>query len=217
MRLLVLGPPGSGKGTQAAILSDKLGVPHISTGEMFRKAIRNGSELGLLAQNFIHRGELVPDGVTIALVRERLGQEDCRAGYLLDGFPRTVEQGRAFDNMLNHLGQTIDRVIYLDVPITRLIQRLTARRVCGVCGSVYHMENKKPKTEGICDQCGGPVEQRDDDSEETVLNRLDVYNQMTKPLAGFYQEKDLLCSVSGDLSIEETTRIIFQSCLRRDN
>ncbi len=213
MRLLVVGPPGSGKGTQAAILSERLHIPHISTGEMFRQAIKQGSPLGVLAQKYISQGELVPDDVTVALVRERISQEDCLTGYLLDGFPRTIEQGRALDVALEQLGQQIDRVIYLDVPTEKIIERLTARRVCGNCGSVYHMESKRPANEGVCDRCGGPLLQREDDREETVRKRMEVYQLVTRPLAEFYRDKNLLCSIHGDLSIDDTTQRIVTDCL----
>ncbi len=213
MRFLVMGPPGSGKGTQAAILSDMLQIPHISTGEMFRDAIKTGSELGELAAGYINKGELVPDTITEAIVKERLSQEDCQEGYLLDGFPRTLEQGKALDTILRDVGKNIDCVINLDVPIGDIVDRLTARRICGVCGAVYHLEEKKPLVEGICNFCGGSIVQRADDSEETVRKRLDIYLEATKPLVGFYQDKGLLCSIVGNLSIEETTHRIMEDCL----
>ena len=212
MRLLVMGPPGSGKGTQAAILSDKLNIPHISTGEMFRDAIKMDSELGRLAARYINKGELVPDEVTEAIVKERLGQEDCRNGYLLDGFPRTLTQGRALDSILHDVGNNIDCVIYLDVPTQDIVSRLTARRICGVCGAVYHMQEKPSREEGVCDLCGGNIVQREDDTEETVRKRLGIYNDATRPLVDFYQQKDLLCAIEGNLSIDETTEQIMNGC-----
>jgi adenylate kinase len=212
MRLLVMGPPGSGKGTQAAILSDKLNITHISTGEMFRDAIKMGSELGELAARYINKGELVPDEITEAIVKERLGQEDCRKGYLLDGFPRTLTQGRALDSILLDLRNDIDRVIYLDVPTQDIVSRLTARRICGVCGAVYHLQEKIPREEGVCDLCGGNIVQREDDTEETVRKRLSIYNDATRPLVDFYQQKNLLCAIKGNLSIDETTELIVTGC-----
>lgn len=212
MRLLVMGPPGSGKGTQAAILSDKLNIAHISTGEMFRDAIKVGSELGELAARYINKGELVPDEITEAIVKERLGQEDCRKGYLLDGFPRTLTQGRALDSILLDLRNDIDCVIYLDVPTQDIVSRLTARRICGVCGAVYHLQEKIPREKGVCDLCGGKIVQRDDDTEETVRKRLSIYNDATRPLVEFYQQKELLCTIEGNLSIDETTERIMTGC-----
>ena len=212
MRLLVMGPPGSGKGTQAAILSDRLNIPHISTGEMFRDAIKMDSELGELAARFINQGELVPDDITEAIVKERLAQEDCRNGYLLDGFPRTLAQGEALDSILREVGNNIDHVINLDVPAEDIVSRLTARRICGVCGAVYHLQEKPPQKEGICDLCGGKIVQRADDTEGTVLKRLDIYNEATRPLVDFYHKKSLLCRVTGNLSIAETTERILQGC-----
>ncbi|QRN85367.1 adenylate kinase [Clostridia bacterium] len=212
MRLLVMGPPGSGKGTQAAILSDRLNIPHISTGEMFRDAIKMDSELGKLAARYINKGELVPDEITEAIVKERLSQEDCQEGYLLDGFPRTLIQGRALDSILHDVGNNIDCVIYLDVPTQDIVSRLTARRICGVCGAVYHLQEKPPRVEGVCDSCGGEIVHREDDTEETVRKRLCIYNDATRPLVDFYQQKNLLCTIEGNLSIDETTERIVSGC-----
>lgn len=214
MRLLVMGPPGSGKGTQAAILSKTLNIPHISTGEMFREAIRADSELGRLAARYINHGDLVPDDVTEAIVEERISQEDCRCGYLLDGFPRTLEQGLALDRILERTGDDIDHVVYLDVPTSAIVARLTKRRVCGECGAVYHLEEKRPRQPGVCDVCGGRIVHRADDTEQTVRKRLEIYNDVTRPLVAFYREKDLLCAVEGTHSIEDTTRRIVKECFK---
>lgn len=214
MRLLVMGPPGAGKGTQAAILSQKLGIPHISTGEMFRKAMQERTGLGRMAQEYISRGELVPDTVTEALVKERITREDCRSGYLLDGFPRNLEQGKDLDRVLKELGHRIDAAIYLDVPNREILCRLTKRRVCQSCARVYHLENQPPETADRCDACGGTLAQREDDREETVKRRLKVHRQATRPLMSFYRHKGLLCVISGDLSVQETFRQIVAFCLK---
>lgn len=203
MRLLIMGPPGAGKGTQAALIKDTYNIVHISTGDMFRKAMKNETPLGKLAKEYIDKGELVPDSVTISLVRERLQEEDCEKGFLLDGFPRTIAQAIALDDMLSELNIKIDKVINVEVPDEDLIERITGRRICLNCGAGYHVKNQPPKVEGICDNCHGLLYQRDDDSEETIKNRLVVYNRQTKPLLEYYKNAGILATIEGKGTIEE--------------
>jgi len=203
MRLLIMGPPGAGKGTQAILIKNFYKIPHISTGEMFRKAISKNNALGLLAKKYIDKGELVPDGVTIILVKERLREEDCNNGFLLDGFPRTIAQAKALDEILDNLKTKIDWVINLVVDDDTLIIRIVGRRICKNCGATYHIENNKPLQENICDNCGSELHQRYDDIEETVVNRIKVYHNQTKPLLEYYQAKDLIKNINGIGSIED--------------
>ncbi|GAW90889.1 adenylate kinase [Calderihabitans maritimus] len=203
MRLLLMGPPGAGKGTQAEGLIEKLKVPHISTGDMFRKAIKEGTELGRKAKEYMDAGQLVPDEVTVGIVKERLQEPDCQQGFLLDGFPRTVAQAEALDKILSELDMNLDAVINIEVPREKLIERLTGRRVCRNCGATYHVIFNPPSEPGKCDNCGGELYQRSDDTEETVANRLDVYKKQTEPLIAFYEGKGLLKRINGDQSIEK--------------
>lgn len=202
MRLILLGPPGAGKGTQAEKLSESFGIPHISTGDMFREAVAAGTSLGLQAKSFMDSGRLVPDEVTIGIVRERLQRCDCRKGFLLDGFPRTVPQAQALDEILGELSEELDAVVSIDVPEDKLVRRLSRRRVCRGCGTIYHLETKPPAPDGKCKVCGGELYQRDDDSEKTVRRRLEVYRLQTEPLIRYYEERGLLRQVSGDNDIE---------------
>lgn len=202
-RLLIMGPPGAGKGTQAALIKDYYKIVHISTGDMFRKAMKNETPLGRLAKEYIDKGELVPDSVTISLVRERLQEEDCEKGFLLDGFPRTIAQAIALDDLLSELNIKIDKVINIQVPDEDLISRITGRRVCLNCGASYHVANQPSKVDGICDNCHGLLYQRDDDSEETIKNRLVVYNSQTKPLLEYYKNSGTLESINGTGTVEE--------------
>lgn len=204
MNLLIMGPPGAGKGSQAVLIKDYYKIPHISTGDMFRDAINSKTKLGVLAKAYIDKGELVPDSVTIDLVRERLQADDCKNGFLLDGFPRTIAQAEALGKILEELDKKIDKVINLIVDESILILRISGRRVCEDCGATYHIENKKPQNDGICDVCGGKLIHRADDSVETVTNRIKVYLEKTKPLLDYYQEKGLLVNVDGSRVIEET-------------
>ncbi|KKM12652.1 adenylate kinase [Clostridiales bacterium PH28_bin88] len=201
MRLLLMGPPGAGKGTQAEVLTSKLEVPHISTGDMFRKAIKEGTELGRKAKEYMDAGQLVPDEVTIGIVRERLNEPDCAKGFLLDGFPRTVPQAEALDRILASTGRGLDAVLNIEVPREKLVDRLTGRRVCRACGATYHVLFNPPKAGGVCDHCGGELYQRSDDTVETVENRLDVYERQTAPLIAYYRDKGLLQSINGDQPI----------------
>ena len=189
MNLVLMGLPGAGKGTQAEKIVEKYNIPHISTGDMFRAAIKEGTELGLKAKSFMDKGELVPDEVTIGIVRERLSKDDCKKGFLLDGFPRTVAQAEALENILSELNRPIDYVINVDVDKDILMERLTGRRICKECGATYHLVFNPPAKEDVCDRCGGELYQRADDNAETVQNRLDVNLKQTKPLLSFYEDK----------------------------
>lgn len=203
MKIILMGPPGAGKGTQAEKLVDVYQIPHISTGDMFRKAQKDGTELGLKAKSYMDQGKLVPDEVTVGIVKERLAEEDCKDGFLLDGFPRTVQQADALDGILNELGMALDRVVNIEVDKGFLVDRLTGRRVCKGCGASYHIVSRIPKTEGICDRCGGVLYQRADDTVETVSNRLDVYAAQTAPLIDYYQSKGIMSSIDGSKSMDE--------------
>ena len=189
--IILVGPPGAGKGTIAKKLVS-LGLTHISTGDMFREAIKQGTPLGKLAESYINAGNLVPDEVTIGLVKERLSQPDCANGYLLDGFPRTIPQAEALEELTKNISRPIETVINLDCDEQELIKRISGRRVCKVCGTPYHIVNVKPKVEGICDNCGGELIQRKDDNEEALKVRLQHYVQDTEPLLGFYEKRNLL-------------------------
>jgi adenylate kinase len=201
VNIVLMGLPGAGKGTQAEKIIEKYGIPHISTGDMFRAAIKEGTELGLKAKSFMDNGDLVPDEVTIGIVRERLSKEDCLKGFLLDGFPRTVAQAEALENILSDLGKKMNYVINIEVDKDILMERLTGRRICKECGATYHLIFNPPKEEGVCDRCGGELYQRADDNEETVQNRLDVNIQQTKPLLDYYEDKGYLKNIDGQQDI----------------
>lgn len=203
MNLILMGPPGAGKGTQAEVLVDLYQIPHISTGDMFRKAQKDGTALGLKAKSYMDQGQLVPDEVTIGIVRERLAEDDCRNGFLLDGFPRTVQQADALDGILIELDTKLDCVLNIAVEKDFLVERLTGRRVCRACGATFHIAFKAPKVENVCDKCGGELYQRNDDKIETVSNRLDVYAAQTAPLIEYYQSKGIMKMVDGSKSMEE--------------
>lgn len=198
-----MGLPGAGKGTQAERIVEKYGIPHISTGDMFRAAMKEGTELGLQAKSFMDKGELVPDEVTIGIVRERLSKEDCQMGFLLDGFPRTVPQAEALENLLADLQKKIDYVININVDKSILMDRLTGRRICKDCGSTYHLVFNPPAKEGVCDRCGGELYQRADDNAETVQNRLDVNIKQSAPLLAFYEDKGYLRTIDGQQDINK--------------
>lgn len=201
-----MGLPGAGKGTQAEKINEKYNVPHISTGDMFRLAIKEGTDLGIKAKEYMDQGALVPDEVTIGIVRERLMKDDTKNGFLLDGFPRTIAQAEGLEALLTELNRSIDFVIHVDVPEEKLVERLSGRRICPTCGTAYHVEFNPPKEEGICDKDGSALIQRDDDKAETVKNRLSVNIEQTQPLLDFYQEKGYLARVNGDQDIE----VVFQ-------
>jgi adenylate kinase len=201
--VILFGPPGAGKGTQAAILAEKTGLVHITTGELFREAIRQETELGKQAKLYYDRGQLVPDHLTIAVLLERLSQADCARGCILDGFPRTLEQASALDEALAREGRAIDKVGYIQVPEDELLSRLSGRWNCRQCGSVYHQRFQPPRQAGRCDQCGGELYQREDDKPETVRKRLEVYSQQTAPLIDYYRARGKLVEIDGDKPVEE--------------
>jgi len=210
MRLILMGGPGAGKGTQAGPLVEKFKFPHISTGDMFRAAIKEGTAMGLKAKSFMDAGGLVPDEVTIGIVADRLAMPDCAAGFLLDGFPRTLAQGSALADILDRLGMKLDAVINIEVAHEVLIPRLTGRRICRTCGASFHMVFNKPEKQGVC-KCGGELYQRSDDTIETAENRLSVYNKQTEPLIAFYQEKGLVKQINGDQAIDKVFQDILQA------
>lgn len=207
MNLILLGAPGAGKGTQAENICEKLSIPAVSTGNMLREAMANGTEMGLKAKSFIDAGKLVPDEVVIGIINERLKQDDCQNGFILDGFPRTIPQAEALDEM----GVRIDRVIDIEVPDEKIASRLSGRRVCLKCGATYHTEFKKPKADGVCDACGDALVQRKDDMPETVLDRLKTYHEQTEPLKGFYEKKGILRVVEGQEEVADTTALTFKA------
>ena len=207
MKLLLLGAPGAGKGTQAEVLSAKLNIPTISTGNILRAAIKDGTPTGLKAKSYMDNGQLVPDEVVIAIVAERLAQEDCANGFILDGMPRTLPQAEALDKA----GVKLDHVLSIEISDEEIEQRMSGRRVCAQCGASYHIVARPTKVEGVCDSCGGPVVLRDDDKPETVRQRLAVYHEQTEPLKGYYQSKGLLSSVDNQPTIEATTKVILEA------
>lgn len=210
MKLILLGAPGAGKGTQAEILSRMLSIPHISTGDIFRENIRNGTKLGLKAKSFMDKGLLVPDELTVNIVKERIREDDCKNGFLLDGFPRTINQAESLDAVLDSLGTKLDAVINLEVTDDVIVKRMAGRRICTNCGKSYHIVNLPPKVEGICDSCGSKLILRDDDKEETVLERLRVYKEKTMPLIDYYEKKGILFHFDGSKEIMETTNEIIE-------
>lgn len=211
LRAVLLGPPGAGKGTQAVRLVEKYEIPHISTGDIFRKNIKEGTELGKKAQEYMNAGALVPDELVVDLVKDRLQQDDCKNGFLLDGFPRTIFQAEKLDEFLSESNLKMDIVINLKVEKEALIKRLTGRRVCKDCGASYHIVNIPPKKEGVCDICGGELIQRKDDNIETVENRINVYEEQTAPLIGYYREAGSLVDFDGEASLDEVFDAIVQA------
>ena len=207
MKLILLGAPGAGKGTQAEVISDKLSIPAISTGNIIREALANGTEMGLKAKSFFDAGQLVPDDVVIGIIKERLAKDDCAAGFILDGFPRTIPQAEALDAM----GVIIDRVISIEVADENIVRRMSGRRVCKACGSSYHLEYKKPAVDGVCNACGGELVQRKDDHPDTVLDRLHVYHEQTEPLKGYYEKKGILRIVEGQEEVADTTALTLKA------
>ena len=207
MKLILLGAPGAGKGTQAEILSAKLGIPTISTGNILRAAIKEGTPIGLEAKGYMDAGKLVPDSVIIGIVAQRLQQSDCQKGFILDGVPRTIGQAEALDAQ----GVTFDHVISIEISDQEIVERMAGRRVCQSCGAPYHVKAKPPKQEGVCDSCGGALVQREDDKAETVLNRLTVYHNETEPLKGYYQGKGILVPVANQPTIEATTKVLLEA------
>ncbi|HEX3032246.1 MAG TPA: adenylate kinase [Bacillota bacterium] len=203
MNLLIMGPPGAGKGTQAEVLVKELKITHISTGDMFRAAIKEGTEMGLKAKEYMDAGKLVPDEVVVGMVKERLAKPDCKNGFLLDGFPRTIPQADALGATLEQLGIKLDGVLNVAVPREKLMERLTGRRICKACGASYHVVFNPPKEADKCDSCGGELYQRDDDNEATVGNRLDVYEAQTQPLIDYYAKSGVLIQINGDQEIKK--------------
>lgn len=203
MKIIMLGAPGAGKGTQAKMIAEKYSIPHISTGDIFRANIKNGTELGMEAKKYMDQGLLVPDELTVRILLDRVAQEDCKNGYVLDGFPRTIPQAEVLDEALTKLGDKIDFAVNVDVPDENIVRRMSGRRACLNCGATYHIEHIPPKKEGICDTCGSELVLRDDDKPETVKNRLDVYHKQTQPLIDFYTEKGVLKTVDGTLPMDE--------------
>jgi adenylate kinase len=211
MDLVMLGPPGAGKGTQAALLAEELGVPHVATGDLFREALKSETELGLTAKSYMERGELVPDEVTVAMVRERLHEPDSESGVILDGFPRTIEQAEALKALLAEQGRAIDAALFIDAAEDELVRRLSSRWTCRNCQAVYNVISNPPREEGKCDICGGELYQRADDVPETVRNRIRVYWQQTRPLVDYYQDQGLLITIKSEGGIERVQQKIQEA------
>jgi adenylate kinase len=211
MRLMILGAPGAGKGTQAVILSQKLQIPHISTGDIFRSNIKNETPLGKLAKQYIDSGALVPDEVTIGIVKDRLSEPDCSNGFILDGFPRTITQAERLDSILEEMGTKLDMVINIDADDDVIIRRLSGRRVCPECSTIFHINSSEGARKGICEKCGAKLIQREDDREQTIINRLETYHKQTEPLISYYKGKKILVEVPGQGLIAETTAEIYKA------
>lgn len=207
MNLILLGAPGAGKGTQAEKICEKYNIPAVSTGNIIREALKNGTDMGLKAKSYIDAGALVPDEVVIGIIKERLAEDDCKNGFILDGFPRTIPQAEALDTM----GINIDKVVDIEVPDEKIASRLSGRRVCLKCGATYHLEYKKPQNEGICDVCGDELVQRKDDKPETVIDRLNVYHEQTEPLKDYYAKTGKLVVVEGQEEVADTTALVFKA------
>lgn len=207
MKLILLGAPGAGKGTQAEIISEKYNIPTVSTGNIIRAALKNGTEMGIKAKSYIDAGELVPDNAVIGIIKERLSEPDCKKGYILDGFPRTIPQAVALDDM----GFVIDAALSIEVADSEIVKRMSGRRVCEKCGASYHTEYKKPDVEGVCNICGGSLVIRKDDEPETVKNRLNVYHEQTEPLKDFYKSCGKLIEVQGQDEVKDTTRLVLEA------
>lgn len=203
MKIIMLGAPGAGKGTQAKMIAEKYGIPHISTGDIFRANIKNGTELGMKAKSFMDKGELVPDELTVSMLLDRVGQPDCKEGYVLDGFPRTIPQAEELDRALSGRNEQIDFAVDVDVPDENIVKRMSGRRACLKCGATYHLEHIPPRKEGVCDTCGSELVLRDDDKAETVLKRLQVYHEQTQPLIDFYTRKGILKTVDGTQDMKD--------------
>ncbi len=210
MKIIMLGAPGAGKGTQAKQIAEKYQIPHISTGDIFRANIKNGTELGKKAKTYMDQGALVPDELTVALVIDRIGQDDCKNGFVLDGFPRTIPQAEALTEALEKLGEKMDYAVNVDVPDENIVTRMSGRRACLNCGATYHIVNIPPKKEGICDNCGSQLVLRDDDKAETVAKRLQVYHDQTQPLIDYYDNQKILKTVDGTLPMDQVFEAIVQ-------
>ena len=210
MKIIMLGAPGAGKGTQAKMIADQYKIPHISTGDIFRANIKEGTELGKEAKTYMDKGLLVPDELTVKILLDRVAKDDCKNGYVLDGFPRTIPQAEVLDKALTELGDKIDYAINVDVPDENIINRMSGRRACLSCGATYHIEHIPPKTEGVCDTCGSELVLRDDDKPETVKNRLNVYHEQTQPLIDFYTAKNVLKTVDGTRDMKDVFAAITE-------
>lgn len=210
MKIVMLGAPGAGKGTQAKKIAGKYGIPHVSTGDIFRANIKNGTKLGMQAKAYMDAGNLVPDEITIGMLLDRIHQEDCEKGYVLDGFPRTIPQAESLTAALKERGESIDYAIDVDVLDENIIRRMSGRRACLSCGATYHIVYNAPKKEGVCDQCGEPLVLRDDDKPETVQNRLNVYHRQTQPLIDYYKKEGVLAQVDGTQDMEQ----VFQDIVK---
>ena len=207
MNLILLGAPGAGKGTQAEVICEHLHIPAVSTGNMIREALKNGTEMGLRAKSYMEEGKLVPDEVVIGIIKDRLQQDDCKGGFILDGFPRTIPQAEALDKM----GIVIDKVIDIEVPDEKIVERMSGRRVCESCGASYHLLYKKPEKEGVCGKCGGALVQRKDDHPDTVKERLKVYHEQTEPLKAYYEKQGKLAVVGGQEDVADTSRLTLEA------
>ncbi len=207
MKLILLGAPGAGKGTQAEVISEKYNIPTISTGNIIRAALKNGTEMGLKAKAYTEQGKLVPDDVVIGIIRERLAESDCEGGFILDGFPRTIPQAKALDDM----GIAIDAALSIEVADSEIVKRMSGRRVCEKCGASYHTEYKKPAVEGVCNVCEGKLVIRKDDEPETVLNRLNIYHEQTEPLKDYYKKQNKLLIVEGQDEVKDTTALVLKA------
>lgn len=208
MKIIMLGAPGAGKGTQAKMIAEEYGIPHISTGDIFRANVSSGTELGMEAKKYMDQGLLVPDELTVKILLDRVAKEDCAKGYVLDGFPRTIPQAEVLDEALNKLGEKIDHAIDVDVPDENIIKRMSGRRACLKCGATYHIQHIPPRKEGVCDSCGSELVLRDDDRAETVANRLKIYHEQTQPLIEYYTGKGILKTVDGTMDMKEVFRAI---------
>lgn len=210
MRLILLGPPGAGKGSQATFIKERYNIPHISTGDIFREHLRNQTELGKKAQTYMNKGQLVPDDLTIELVKDRLSQDDVKNGFLLDGFPRNLDQASALTEFLKSRSEKLDAVVNIDVDKNSLVDRITGRRMCKDCKASFHVKNYPSKVDGVCDHCGGELYQREDDKEETVLKRIGVYETETSPLIDYYNQFGIVLNIDGNKKLEEVSAEIFR-------
>ena len=210
MKIVMLGAPGAGKGTQAKMIADKYSIPHISTGDIFRANIKEGTPLGLEAKSYMDQGKLVPDELTVKILLDRVAKDDCKNGYVLDGFPRTIPQANVLKDALSKQNDKIDFAINVDVPDENIVRRMSGRRACVTCGATYHIEHVPPKTEGVCDKCGSELILRDDDKPETVLNRLKIYHEQTQPLIDFYNNEGILKEVDGTVDV----KVVFENIVK---
>ncbi len=214
MQIVLFGPPGAGKGTQAKFISEEFNIPHISTGDILRENVREGTPLGKKAKAYMDKGELVPDNILIDIIKDRLQKPDTRKGFLLDGYPRTLKQAEALDRILDDINKNLDSVVNVDVSASELVRRLSGRRTCRSCGATYHIKSNPPKVPGICDQCGGELYQRADDTEAAIKNRIEVYKKQTQPLIDYYKKKGLLIDIDGEREIDEVRSDIMKALER---